>query len=404
MVDRIMPWGILLLLLLAVATPLVVEAQDGGVLEGVVVNGTPGGPEIGAGVAVTLHVFEGNTELQALATTTDEAGRFRFEGLDIDPALEYWPEAVYLGVPTTSQESYRFDEGETEISATLTVYETTADDAQLRIGSVHLVAESFGQVLRVHEIHFVGNTGDRAYVGRAGEDGRSRTVFVPLPVGAMGVAFGDEVSSERFVQGEGGLWDTEPVPAGSETSLILFSYHLVVTGDTVPLERRFAYPVDSVNLMLVQPGLTVRGDVLQARGTQLLQERQYEVYAATDLGPDSPLVLEFVPLEGDGAMPMPPGAMGETAAAPASGGNQENLLKIGLALAVVAVGGVLGYWFGTRSRAPRRGPAADPVSDARARRLLGELADLEDAREAGRLEETDYEQQRAQLYESLKSS
>ena len=37
---------------------------------------------------------------------------------------------------------------------------------------------------------------------------------------------------------DGGLVDTEPVPPGSESSLVFFSYHLMVTGETVPLERR----------------------------------------------------------------------------------------------------------------------------------------------------------------------
>ncbi len=402
MANRIVRLSLAIVVLaLGLVTPLMVYAQGSGVLEGTVVNGTAGGPAIGAGVAVKLYVLQGSTEVQTLETTTDGQGSFRFEGLDTDPALEYWPEVVYLDVPTSSGEPYQFGEGEAQIDAALTVYETTTDDADIRIGSVHVVAESFGEVLRLSEIYFFGNTGDRAYVGSPGEDGRPRTVFVPLPTGAMGVAFNDDVSAERFVQDDDGLWDSEPVPPGAETSLIFFSYHLVVAGDTVPLEHQFAYPVDSLNVMLVQPGLKLRSDALESLGPEMLGDREYELYGARDLSPDAPLALEFVPTAGTEAMPASPAAAGETVPGISASGNQAALRQIGFVLAFLAVGAVLAYAFLSKGRAPRRAP--EPASEAPARRLLVELADLEDAFEAGQVTEADYARQRAQIYESLQA-
>ncbi len=43
------------------------------------------------------------------------------------------------------------------------------------------------------------------------------------------------------------------------------------------------------------------------------------------------------------------------------------------------------------------------ASDAKARGLLAELADLEDAFEAGEVDEFSYERQRAAIYEELKA-
>jgi len=393
----------LALLLLVLVTPFVVQAQGSGILEGTVVNATPGGPEIGAGVAMLLHAFEGSTEVQTLETATDARGGFRFEELDTDPAVTYWLEAVYLDVTTSSPEPYQFEEGQEQISVMLTVYETTTDDAEIRVGSVHVIAESFGQVLRLSEIHFYGNAGDRAYVGSPGEDGRPRTIFIPLPEGAMGVAFGEDIPAERFVQVGDGLWDTEPVPPGGETALIFFSYHLVVRGDTVPVEREFAYPADSLSILLAQPGLTLRSDQLESRGLQTFQGRQYEFYAAGGLGPDSPLSIEFVPLATDETVPGSMASTGSEVAGISAGGNQELLRAIGFVLAFLAVGGVVGYSFATTGRAPRRRQAPDPASDAGARQLLVELADLEEAREAGQVEEAEYQRRRTEIYESLQS-
>jgi hypothetical protein len=404
MANRMMRLGlVIVVLLLGLVTSVVVQAQGSGVLEGTVVNGTAGGPGMGAGVVVNLYVLEGSTELQTLETMTDGQGHFRFEGLDTNPALEYWPEAVYLDVPTSSGEPYQFGEGQVQIDATLTVYETTTDDADIRIGSVHVVAESFGQVLRLSEIYFFGNTGDRAYVGSPGEDGRPRTVFVSLPAGAMGVAFDDDASAERFVQEDDGLWDTEPVPPGTETSLVFFSYHLVVADDTVPLERQYSYPVDSLNIMLVQPGLTLRGDTLESLGPQVLGDRQYELYAAGELSAGAPLALEFVPTVGGEAASSSSAGSGETVLGVSTGGNQEALRQIGFGLALLAVGAVLAYGFLSKGRPLRRASEPAPSSDAPARRLLVELADLEDAFEAGAVTEADCARRRAQIYESLQA-
>lgn len=392
--------AVILVLLLGLATAVVGLAQDGGVLEGTVVNGTAGGPGIGAGVVVNLYVMEGGMEVQALETETDSEGRFRFEGLDTDPALEYWPEALYLGVATIAEEPYQFGEGQAEISAALTVYETTTDDADIRIGSVHVIAESFGQVLRLSEIYFFGNVGDRAYVGSPGEDGRPRTVFVPLPAGAMGVAFEEETASARFVQEEDGLWDTEPVPPGAETSLIFFSYHLVVGSDVVPLERTFAYEVSSLNLLLAQPGLTLRSDQLEPGGMESFQGAQFQIYDARDLGPDSSLVAELIPVTTDEAMAGTPAGMGELTGAGTSG-NQKVLRQIGFALALLAIGAVVAYSVVSKGQPRRRVPEADRTVDVQARHLLVELADLEDAFEAGQVAEAEYTRRRAQIYEAL---
>ena len=204
-----------------------------------------------------------------LETTTDAAGAFRFEGLDTDPALAYAPEVEYLQVPYRS-DPLRFEAGQTSLAATLPVYETTTDDGTIRLDSVHMIAESFGQVLRITEIHLFGNSGDRTYVGADSSGVQSATLFIPLPADAVGLAFGQDTPPGRFVEVEGGLMDTQPVPPGQEASLAFFSYHLPVSGDTVPLERRFAYPVTTLNVLVAQPGLTLQSSQLAPMGTRVV--------------------------------------------------------------------------------------------------------------------------------------
>jgi hypothetical protein len=392
-----------LLLILVVGTAVL--AQGTGTLEGTVVNGTPDGPEVGAGITIFLHVQLGQEELDVLETATGADGTFAFKGLDTRAELEYWPEAVYLDVAYIVDEPYRFGEGETALDATLTVFETTDDDSGIRLNNVHIIAESFEQVLRISEIHFVGNAHDRAYTG-TGEAGQPATVFFPLPPNAVGVAAGEGSEEGRFVEVEGGLQDTEPVPPGTDRSLVFFSYHLMVPGETVPLERTFAYPVDSLSLLVAQPGLEVRSDQLVSMGQENFQGQQYEFYAAQGLDAGTPLRIDLLPLVGAGAgsgMPAAPVESGTAATGSTTRGNQSILLWLGLGLTALVVVGAVVYPLTTKGVARTGSHAATLPSSPETRRLVAELADLEDSFEAGEVDEEAYQRRRADLFERFKA-
>jgi hypothetical protein len=395
--------GLLVLLSLAARA----EAQSTGILEGQVVNGTAGGPDAGGGLLVTLHVLQGDAEVDTLESTTDAGGRFRFEGLDTEAGLEYWPEVFYQDVGYSSAEPYQFDGGQTTLDASVAVYETTAEDSGIRLDSVHMIVESFGEVLRISEIHLLGNSGDRTYVGGKVEEDERATVFIPLPEQAVGLAFEDDESGERFVETEDGVWDTEPVPPGPESSLLFFSYHLMVTGETVTLERRFAYPVANLSMLVAQPGLTLRSDQLLMQGTELFQGRQYEFHVGQGLGPDQPLSLEFTLLADEAGSQEPSSSIaagGQPSLAGASTrGNQELLLWLGLALSALVVLGAAIYPVVTRPPASVSATALDLTTDPKGRRLVAELADLEEAFEAGEVDKVTYERQWTEISDRLKS-
>ncbi len=338
--------GLALLPLLVLAAT--VQAQGGGILQGQVVNGTADGPAVGAGLTVTLHVLRDTGEVDSRTTRTDAHGAFRFEGLDTDPALQYQPEVVYLGVPYSSPEPYRFSPGQTALQVVLTVFETTKEDQAIRLDSAHLIVESFGQMLRVSEIQLVGNGGDRTYVGRTQGSGRQTTISIPLPREAVGLAFTEDTPPDRYLTVEGGLLDTRPVRPGDASSLVLFSYHLAADGQVVPLERRFDYPLARLNVLIAQPGLELRSDQLQPRGTQLFEGRQYSLYTATDLDPATPVRMELV-VEGGAA-----GRPDQAAAGDSSRSRQGLLRWLGLAVTGLAAIGAAAYPAAVRRPRPPR--------------------------------------------------
>jgi hypothetical protein len=390
----------LLLLTPAVAA----QAQGSGVIEGRVVNGTAGADPVEAGLPVTLVAYEANQEVATFESATDAEGGYRFEDLDTNPELEYWLEVEYLDVLYSSQAPYQFDAGQPVLETTLTVYETTEDDSAIRVDSVHVIAESFEQVLRISEIHLFGNTGDRTYVGSGGQ-----TVFVPLPEGAVGISMQEGMSENVFVEVEGGLQSMEPVWPGSETSLAFFSYHIMVTGDEVPVERTFAYPVGSLSVLVAQPGLSMTSEQLVDQGLELFQDRQYQFHTALDVAEDTPILLEFVPqagaatgsgMTGDTTSG---GTAAGTEAAASNRGNQSLLWSLGLVLTLAAVVGSVTYAVTAKPGAAAASGNAKLKQDPKARKLVAELASLEDAFEAGEIDRESYERKRTEMYEALKS-
>jgi hypothetical protein len=397
-----------LLLVLTLVVPL--QAQEGGILEGQVMNGTPGGAPVGAEIGITLHILRNGSEIETRETTTDAEGRFRFEGLDRDPALDYWLEAVYQDARYSNGVPVQFS-GEAEaITAAIDVYESSDDDSTLRLNSVHVIAESFGQVVRISEIHMFSNDGDRTFAGSGEGPSPETTVFIPLPSGAVGLAFSEEDPAGRYVEAEGGVWDTEPVTPGQDTSFVFLSYHLMVTGEPIKLERTFAYPVTDFNILVTQPGLSLQSEQLVDQGQQSFQDRNYFFYVAQDLPAGEALLLNFaVDAADNSAMPGTESATVPAATAAAGEGQQGLLRILGFLLAGLAIAAALAYPLVTRRE---RGEAhvrvssdvaARPGPSPQRQRLIEELADLEDAHEEGRLDDVGYVQRRAQLYEALRS-
>jgi hypothetical protein len=222
----------------------------------------------------------------------------------------------------------------------------------------------------------------------------------------VGLSFGEGVAEDQYIQVEGGLMGTEPVPPGTETALAFFSYHLMVAGDSIPLERGFAYPVGTLNVLVAQPGLTLNSGQLQSRGLELFQGRQYELYSTQSLGPDTPLALEFIPVAeapGDTGTAEGPASSGESMTGATPRGNQTVILWLGVGLAVLAVAGVVVYSMAARPPAAEAAGAADLASNPEAQAQLAQLVDLEDAFEAGQVDEGDYERRRAEIYEEIRS-
>ncbi len=402
-------FALVLLLLSAMRQPWAVEAQDGGIVEGEVVNGTPAGPDVGAGIPVSLFVVEADLQVDVKETTTDASGRFRFEGLDTDETLEYWLEATYLQLPYSSLEPLQFLEGQSELEGQVTVYETGADDSGIRANLLVLRVQALDSVLRVQESYYLGNEGDRTFLGEAGElpDDQLSTAFIPLPDGQFGLELGLADGVQRAVEVDGGVAATEPIRPGEGTLLVSLSYHLAVPGSgMLSLERSVPFPVDAVWVLAAQPGLLLQSEMLESQGITELEEGQpVELFIGQELSENTPIVMELQVVAGASSSAMS-GASATGAQTGSDGvakGSQEVLGLLGIGVIALAVLAAVVYPLTSRrlETAPVKRPRL--MAEPNARRLLAELADLEEARDAGQLDQVAYERQRSEKYQAIRS-
>ncbi len=372
----------------ATATPGGEEAFEGTVV-GQVINGSEGG-EIPEGLEITLHGFDAQQQVLQESTTVGKDGTFRFEGLDPVPGRLFVVSAEYGGVLYGSEVGHLM-QGE-PVELPLTIYENTTDASELRVERLHLLFDFPAEgVMQVIELWLISNTGDRTITAAEGET----TYEVSLPEGAANLRFEDDVLGGRYRETENGFADTVPVRPGSNVVQLVFSFELPYE-KRLDFEQPLNYPVDSVVILVPEGGPQVSGEGVQDLGLREITGTNVQNYSA---GPYEAGEVLKVSLRG-----RPPKAEG--ASTPMTW--QNVVIGLGaLGLALVAVG----LWW--RSAALKRSEdfeeealedeeAAGPAAESEDREsLLRAIAELDDAFEAGELEEQEYHQRRQAIKERL---
>ena len=251
------------------------DSGDGGarrVVEGVIVNGTDGGAEVGA-QTVTLHRVgaDGSRDLSA---ESDADGAFRFE-FDYDPDLAY-------GVSVRYQSAvYGTD---LDLSAgspdpiSLTVYESTSDDGVIGVRSASILlaaADSAAQTVAALEILRLVNDSDTAYV--PGE-GVMELLRFGLPAGADDLTLDTRLIGADFIQVDRGFALLASVPPGEYD--VMFSYTFPYETDEFTLSKTYRYGADSARALAAEDVLTIESDQLGEPKSERIGERMYRVLEA----------------------------------------------------------------------------------------------------------------------------
>jgi hypothetical protein len=377
-------------------------AASTGTIEGQLV-GKNGATKLG-GTPVVLEVASSNSTgaPDEHNTTAGADGKFRFDNVPLDQGDVYVVKATYDSGNYFTEVT--FDNGATTAQASLTVYPSTRDAGAVSFARFNTIISSVDQTgMQVVETGAYHNGTDHAYIGPGGS-GDATTLHFALPDGAGGVNLVQGINRDTAVQTTDGFASLDAVPPGD--TQFAYTYGLVPSGKTFSFNRVFPYRTDAYQLF-VPKGITVSaaGGTLQDGGVQQLPNgQQYHLYTAANIAPNTRLTIQFgnLPTPGGEINPLLPalavfvlvlgiglivayGRQRKPASAPAAPGAARTVRTVPAGAAVARP---------ARAATPRDDLPTEEL-EARRRRLLLELVDLDERHEAGDLAEPEYRRERA---------
>lgn len=385
------------------------EPIESAVISGTVTNGTTGEP-LSSGEPVVLSAFTADFNPSLTMTTTlDDDGQYAFDLTMVPPDLVYLVTVEYEGISYGS-EFGRIDRDQPALQLTVPVYERTTDASSVNIDQLHVILQFGEDQLQVSELYQFSQNELAVYVGRTGDPDEG-TVHISLPEEATDVSFDRSFGgmesffpAENVIQTNDGWADTAPLRPGSGTMSLLASYALPYDGNI-----SFLHPVhyDVTNVNLVMPDVGVE---LAEEEQWLAREPQTMGEAGTFLNYSQPGVaagesVAFT-LEGEPQQM----TIGSSGAVAVRDQTNELLIGGGVLLLAVAVGLYAVRLWRQSQPAPEVTAEATPAAvsqqtpaeeEDRRQELLQDIAELDDAFEAGQIEEEPYQRRRQALKDEL---
>jgi len=371
------PSIIILLLLFSIGSGT--DARQTVSVSGRVVNRTQNAPVPGQEVTLVQHRGDAADQVRAV---TGADGVFQFEQVALEDSASLALTTSYLGVPYVTPDEAIRRGADLEIA----VYDTTSSDAAVRADAYHLLVNAHGPTLEVLEILSLVNDGDRTIYGA---DGLS--LRVPLPSGFSGL----EVEAAAVAHTASGFASRWPVPPGR--ARLRFRYRLPA-GEA--FSRPAPYPASMVSVLIHPPGVGVESRSLANQGVVDFEGQKFLHLVGSNVATGAPIDFQVT------------GGAGEEGHIHAEeAGLDRDTLKWGL-LGLAVVLGALGVFYRPRKKAgvhrdkqdrqDERSPAIHRRGDRegleeRRAEVIRQIAELDDAHEAGRVDEASYQKRRSEL-------
>ncbi len=360
------------------------EALAVGTVVGQITNGTAGGV-VPPDLTVVLYRLDQQLNQTQYETQADAGGAYRIEGVPFDASSNYVATVTYRDRLFTS--GVAAGTGET-LNLPVTIYELTEDPSVLSISGVVTQVNAVGTSLEVTQVMSFSNRSDRAFsTSQAASDGRAISIAVPLPVGSVIAGL---INQGRYViaPDQYTIFDTVPVLPGDE-HVVHFVYIVPYDSSGAVIEQPIVYDLNGqVRLLLSPDTLSATSDQLTPLGVETIGQRRLRSYGGA-------LTLTA----GDALRYTLSGAPAASADA-GGGGVTANSLPL-VILAVIGLQVVIfsSIYLLIDQRRRRAAPALSKAQLIDA--LIRQVAELDAEFEAGKIEKSVYERQRALLKDRL---
>jgi mono/diheme cytochrome c family protein len=412
------------------ATPVAASGETLTV-QGKLLQGTTDGAPIPAGLLVELYALDAQGNLSgAYDTTSGDGGAFSFPNVTRAANDMYLIQVTYDDVPQGVQIN-PIQGDETTLTQDVTLYDRTTDTTDIAISWAQMLInfapiDDFG--LEVWLQLDIVNNSDKIVTSdeTAGPNGWFVSATMQLPVGAFGIQPMQSDNSARYVvdtvDGVPVVKDTWPLRPGQVHSITV-AYYLPYDNGAV-IDQSFDYPVIDGAVLIPNDTVDFTSDQFDATGAWRYRVshggvRVTELQPDEQINPDTDFTLVKMhellkPVSANGRIifelagrPTRTAAViATTPTLPTTGSSNTNTLPLilaGAGIVAIMLGGVL-WW---RQRGTVRVPASSggswqpPDPSASKETLLKEITTLDDAYEAGHIDDDIYEERRAILTERL---
>ena len=363
------------------------KAQEFITVQGDVVNGTQGAGPFAAELPVLLLLSARDGSLAATGqTTTDAAGRFRFDQVDLLEGGTYTLGVEYAGV--LYRTSLAAQDLEKELH--LTVYETTEDVSVVAVTrQVMVVADVDEEGRQVAATEFVRlvNRGDRTLLPAPLGSGRMSFLRFSLPSQASELSVQSDLPPGEIISVGTGFALTSPVAPGDHA--IEFSYLFPYSGDRVSYRQNLLQGAEIYQVLVPErlPAVLVTG--LDPVALVNIQGSVYRAWEGRNFPPGRGPALELVNLP-------QPGLLARLENSFTSDTFWRNAIPIaaGAALAFLLL---FGAFKAPRGAAAQAGPApGDSIRDGSST-LVQAIANLDERYQRGEVAEDRYQRTRQGL-------
>jgi hypothetical protein len=269
------------------------QESGNGAIDGQVINDTAGGGNV-AGLQVCLIAYAGNEMQSTDTTTTDEEGKFRFEGLSRENT--YLVSVTYMGVDYYYPVVFSSDEGAEFIQ--VAVCDSTESDEYIKVALAHKIIDFENENAIVTEMFVLVNGGDRTYVGdEESVVGNERgTLMFTLPQGATGFQSAPELAEDFLLLEDGRVAYTVPFPPG-ELQLFFFYSLPMPRRDELALSFTADYPTDYLDIMVKSDNIEVTtGQLAPADPVETGTGDRYIHYTGRNISRDSSIEIRLARL------------------------------------------------------------------------------------------------------------
>jgi hypothetical protein len=259
-------------------------------ISGQVVNGTSGGPV--ADQKIQLLMPRGGMQ-QVATAVTDSSGHFAITGSNLAADSFYLLQATYQDV--NYHAPVKFGEG-SEARVDITVYNATRTAPPVRIQSARLILRADSNKVHVQEMFAVRNSSNppRSYLNVDG----TFPFHLAKPAGDPSAAVAGLMNMplpQPVNPGKqpGDFYIQYPLKPG--LTVMMVAYDSDYSSNKLDFADSVAYPIDSVELLVSPPSLTVDSPLFKSAGTD--SETGSQRYLAQSILPNAQLAAS---LSGEG--------------------------------------------------------------------------------------------------------